>query len=266
MKLRKILSVIIILALSVSVLFSCAKTPESLTEKANKALYKKAHVIEVDVDYTVDNDTVGAMFSQLETKEVKILVDGDKLAIESSMSIDLGSGENVFNNTYVIAGGVVYMDMMYTTPSISNSTKGKSPISDEETALLKQKASIIGDIRIDDFESAEFEKLDGDNAIICNGVGDEVKVRLESVMIAELSGTADKVRAKDVRLTIELDGRKYDTVTLVCEYEITMSGYTYTVTAEYELEYDYDERVDITVPNNLSEYSDIELDNILGTL
>jgi hypothetical protein len=265
MKVGKIVSLILILSLLASALFSCAKSPEKLTEKADAILEKKAHVIDVDIDYTVENATLSEMFSQLGTKEVKLFVDGDKLAIESSMSIDLGSGKNAFNNTYVIAGGVVYMDMMYTTPSISNSTKGKSPISDEQAALLKQKASIIGDIGIEDFESAEFKKLDGDKVIICNGVCDEVKARLESIMISELSGTAEKVGAKDVRLTIELDGKRYDTVTLVCEYEITMSGFSYTVRAEYELEYDYDERVNITAPNNLSEYSDIELDNILGT-
>ena len=266
MKLRKILSVIIILALSVSVLSSCAKTPEALTERAEQVISKKSHVIEVDVDYTVDNETISEMFSQLETKEIKILVDGDKLAIESSMSIDLGSGKNVFENTYVIAGGVVYMDMMYTTPSNSNSTKGKSLISDEQVALLKQKASIIGGIGIDDFVNAKAEKRDGDKVIVCTGIDDEVKAKLESIIIYELSGAADKVRAKDASLTVELDGKKYDTVTLVCEYEITMSGYTYTVTAEYEIEYDYDERVNITAPVNPSEYSDLELDNILGTL
>ena len=170
MKLRKILSVIIILALSISVLSSCAKTPEALTERA------------------------------------------------------------------------------------------------EQVALLKQKASIIGGIGIEDFESAELEKLDGDKVIVCTGIDDEVKAKLESIIIYELSGAADKVRAKDASLTVELDGKKYDMVTLVCEYEITMSGYTYTVTAEYEIEYDYDERVNITAPTNPSEYSDLELDNILGTL
>ena len=266
MKLRKVLSLIITLTLCASALISCAKTPESLTEKADKTLSKKAHVIEVDIDYTVEDKTIAAMFSQLETKEVKLFVDGDKLAIESNMSIDLGEGKNVFTNTYVIVDGVVYMDMRYTTPSGSNSTKGKSSISDEKVALLKEKASIIGGIGIDDFTNVGVEKLDGEKVIVCTGIGDEVKARLESIIISELSGTADKVKAKDAWLTVELDGKRYDTVTLVCNYEITMSGFTYTVTAEYELEYDYDERVNITAPVNPSEYSDLELDNILGTL
>lgn len=266
MKLRKILTLIIVFALCASTLISCAKTPESFIEKADKTLLKKAHVIEVDVDYTVDNETIGAMFSQLETKEVKLLVDGDKLAIENSMSIDLGNGVNTFANTYVIVRGIVYMDMRYTTPSGSNNTKGKSSIDGEQVDRIKQKASIIGGIGIDDFVNAKVEKRDGDKVIVCTGIDDEVKAKLESIIISELSGAADKVRAKDASLTVELDGKKYDTVTLVCEYEITMSVYTYTVTAEYEIEYDYDERVNITAPTNPSEYSDLELDNILGTL
>ena len=210
MKLRKILTLIIVFALCASTLISCAKTPESFIEKADKTLLKKAHVIEVDVDYTVDNETIGAMFSQLETKEVKLLVDGDKLAIENSMSIDLGNGVNTFANTYVIVRGIVYMDMRYTTPSGSNNTKGKSSIDGEQVDRIKQKASIIGGIGIDDFVNAKVEKRDGDKVIVCTGIDDEVKAKLESIIISELSGAADKVRAKDASLTVELDGKKYD--------------------------------------------------------
>ena len=266
MKHRKILSLIIVSALILSALTSCAKTPESLTEKADSVLAKKAHVIEVNIDYTVENATLSEMFSQLESKEVKLLVDGDKLVIEDRMSIDYGSGENQFVNTYVIVGGIVYMDMRYTTPSGSNSTKGKSEISGENALSFKENASIIGGIGFDDFVSAEVENRDGDKVIVCTGIGDELRAMLEKIMISELSYTAEKVGAKDARLTIELDGKKYDTVTLVCDYEITMSGFTYNVTAEYELEYDYDERVNITAPTNLFEYSDMELETILGTL
>ena len=266
MKHRKILSLIIVSALILSALTSCAKTPESLTEKADSVLAKKAHVIEVNIDYTVENATLSEMFSQLESKEVKLLVDGDKLVIEDRMSIDYGSGENQFVNTYVIVGGIVYMDMRYTTPSGSNSTKGKSEIIGENALSFKENASIIGGIGFDDFMSVSVENRDGDKVIVCTGIGDELRAMLEKIMISELSDTAEKVGAKDARLTIELDGKKYDTVTLVCDYEITMSGFTYNVTAEYELEYDYDERVNITAPTNLFEYSDMELETILGTL
>ncbi len=266
MRLRKILSSILILPLLASALFSCAKTPESLTEKADEALSKKAHVIEVDVDYTVDNETISAIFDQLERREVKLLVDGDKTAIEDRMSISYSGGESEFVNSYVIIGGVLYMDMRYTSTEGSNSTRGKSEIGYEDAVSFKEKASIIGGIGYEDFLSSEITKRDGDRVILSTGAGEELKVRLENIIISALSGAAEKARVKDARLTVELDGKKYETVTLVCDYEITMSGFTYTVTAEYELEYDYDEHVNITAPANPSDYPDMELDNILGTL
>ncbi|MBQ7343588.1 MAG: hypothetical protein IJW53_02350 [Clostridia bacterium] len=266
MKLRKILSLILIPSLLASALFSCARTPESLTEKADKALSNKAHVIEVGVDYTVDNEAISAIFDQLERREVKLLVDGDKTAIEDRMSISYSGGETEFVNSYVVIGGIIYMDMKYTSAEGSNSTRGKSEVGYEDAVSFKEKASVIGGISYEDFLSSEVTKRDGDREILSTGAGEELKVRLENIIISALSGAAEKVKVKDARLTVELDGKKYETVTLVCDYDITMSGYTYTVTAEYELEYDYDEHVDITAPANPSDYPDMELETILRTL
>lgn len=266
MKVGKIVSLILILSLLASALFSCAKSPEKLTGKADAVLAKKTHVIEVDVDYTVESTAVSGIFDQLERREVKLLVDGDKVAIDDRMSISYSGGDSEFVNTYIIIGGIVYMDMRYTSKEGSNSTKGKSEISNADALSLKEKASVISGIGIDDFASSETLKRDGDRVILSTGAGEELKARLEKIMISELSDTAEKVGVKDAKLTIELDGKKYDTVTLICDYEITMSGLTYTVRAEYELEYDYDERVDITAPANPSEYSEMELDIILGTI
>lgn len=265
MKLKRIISLGMAAVLAIS-LTSCAKTPESLIEKADKKLERGKYTVEVDIDYTASDKAISGVLEQLEGSDTKLYFDGEDVLVEQRMTIDYGEGSTSFFGNHVIVDGTVYSDSGYTVSGGGNTVKQRASITDGQKKELIEKASVIGGIGIDDFASSETLKRDGDRVILSTGAGEELKARLEKIMISELSDTAEKVGVKDAKLTIELDGKKYDTVTLICDYEITMSGLTYTVRAEYELEYDYDERVDITAPQNPYEYSEMELEKILGTL
>lgn len=263
---KKILSLILLASLLLSLFSSCSRTPESLIEKAEKKLKKGSYEIEVSVDYTVADEEIALIFEQLESSETKILVEKDGVAIEKALVIDYGEVKSEFINTYVIVGGRVFLDMSYKSNGAVNSTKSSAALTDAEREDIVNRAKLIGNIGINSFNEVKCERLDGEYRIICTEVKEDSRARLEGILISELEGAVETVGIRSSCLTIVIDRSRYDSVTLECEYEITLSGKTYSLRAEYELEYDFDEWVDITIPENYASYSEVDLNAILDTL
>ena len=64
-------------------------------------------------------------------------------------------------------------------------------------------------------------------------------------------------------MVVEIENGKYDTVTVFAEYSIVVSGKTYSVGMTVELEYEYDEKFDVSVPADASEYLDADIDSLI---
>lgn len=267
MRLRKIVAILLLVSLALTALTSCSSA-EKLEAKAEKKLAKKPHVVYVDQEFTTADKSVAEVFRQLGEQEIKILVDGHNFAVEDRLSIDYGEGSTEFVNIYVVIGDMIYSDMSYISPSGKNSTKGRSSLTEEDALTIKEKASIIGGVDTDDFADVTVEKQDGGRLIRCASVTEtsDVNVMLEKIMYSNLEGAAKSVGVSDVKLSLFIKNGRYETVALECDYHVSFGELEFDIHADFTLSYDYDAHVDIAIPENAGEYSDLELDKILNML
>lgn len=266
MKLRKIISLFAATSILAMSLASCERSPEKLMEKANKKLTRLDYTVEVDIDYTAKDSLIAPLFEELEKNDTKLHFEGDNVSIENRTSISYEGGDTEFYSSYTVVDGMVYASSGYTVSDGSNLNKLKAEISDEEKETLIEKAGLIIDVGIEDFATVTLDKLDGEHCLICTDASSDLNVLLERIMISQLQNTADSVGVKNVRMVIVLDGGKIDTVSLECEYDVTLYTYNYSVEAEFELEYDYDDFVKVKAPANAGEYPYSTFDDILNTL
>ena len=263
MKYSRIISVILAVVLILSTLTSCARTPEELVAKADKALDKKPYTVEIEVDYYSSNNTVSGIFEQLERLDSIVYVDGKNIKAVSDLSINDGDTENRFLNVYTLIDGIVYLYTDYHTGAYKQEFKNKAEIDEDNTHLLMNNIFIVGDISIADFSTVTLEKRDGETVIVCRGVSESRLIALEKAMANQMESTTEGIKAGNVEMLIEIDGGKYDTITVKCDYTVTIQGVKYPVSMSVELEFDYDERFEITSPTDANEYSYVNIDQML---
>lgn len=264
MKLRKIISLITATSIIVLSLASCSKTPESLMEKANKKLTRLDHTVEVNVDYTAKEQGMQTLFEELENVNTTLFFSGDSVSIENNTTMNTVAGEATFFNNCVLIDGKVYASSGYKIATGGNLNKLKQEITDEQKQTLVEKAGMIIGIDIEDFADVTLDKRDGEYYLTCTDASEELNIRLEKLMIAQLQDAVETVSVKNARMVIEIDGGKLDTVTVKCDYGITLYGAVYSVEAEFELEYDYDDYFKVEAPSDANEYHYTEFDKILN--
>lgn len=265
MKLKKIIGLTVAAALAIS-LTSCAKTPESLIEKADKKLGRSTYTVEVDIDYTAGDKEMSGILDQLEGAETKLYFDGEDVFIEQRMTLDYGEGSTEFFGDHVIVGDTVYSHSGYTISGGGNTQKRMTAITDEQREALIEKAGIVIGIGIEDFSTVTLDKTDGDHFITCTGADEELNIMLENILVSQFEGVAQSIAVSNVRMLVEIEGGRYDTVSLTCDYGIVLSSKTYSAKAEFELEYDYDGHSKVKVPGNVNEYDPADFNSILNTI
>jgi hypothetical protein len=263
MRLNRIISFTVALVLILSCLTSCAKTPEQLVENAEAALASRPYAVEVDIDFDVQSDVISGIFDEIERQEIALYFDGDRFKAVNDQRINYGSGEATFLSTYTVVDGVLYVALDYTMLGASDSIRSKALINGEKREELENKLSLVGGLSLSDFSSVVGKKVDGDHVIVCTEISDDGRVLLEKMLVSQLESASELVKAKDATMTVEIDGGKYDSVIVRCDYDVTMSGKTYTVGMTVELEYDYDERFDVSVPADPDGYDDVNIDNLV---
>lgn len=263
MKIGKIVSLILAISLLLSSLTSCGRTVEELVEKADKILEEKPYVIEVDIDYRTNDQDVAGIFDQLERSETVMYFKDGNLRARNDLSIDYGEGDTKFISTYTVVDGILYFNINYTTDGVTRDVKSKAAIDADKKAELENKLSLVGGIGASDFSDVILVRDEDEYEIVCLGVSDEKQIELEKLLISQLESTAGSVKMTDVKMVIELDGRKYDTVTVYVEYNVVINGKNYSVGMTVELEYEYDARFDVTVPADASEYLDADIETLV---
>lgn len=263
MKITKIVSLILAMALLLSSLTACSRTADELVEKADKVLGKRPYVIEIDIDYRTNDQKVAGIFDQLERSETVMYFKDGNLRARNDLSIDYGDGDTQFISTYTVVDGILYLNLNYTTDGVTRDVKSKAQIDSDKKAELENKLSLVGGIAAFDFSDVTLVRDEDEYEIVCRGISDEKQIEIEKLLVSQLESTVDSVKATDVKMVIELDGGKYDVVTVYAEYSIVIKGETYSVGMTVELEYEYDAKFDVTVPADASEYLDADIETLI---
>lgn len=263
MKTKKIFSVLLAVALILSTLTSCAHTPEEMANKADSVLENKAYAVEIDIDYNSVDSAVAGIFEQLERSETTLYFKGGAFKSVSDLTIDDGDGDVNFRSVYTVVDGVLYSDLTYTLDGVPNAIKSKAMIESEEAEAFINTQRIIGFINAEDFKGATLEKRDGDVYLVCADTPEEMYITLEKAIVSQLEGVSDSVKATKVKMSAKLDGKRYDTITVDAQFNVNLNGKSYFVGMTVELEFEYDKVFDISVPDDASAYSVVELETLI---
>lgn len=269
MKAKKIITVILSIALVFSLLTSCNKnkaenkTLEEVVKEADEARASDAYLLKVKVDYSAENEDVAGIFEQLERVDINISFKDGSVKAVSDMSIDYGEGDTRFVTTYTAVDGVLYLDMSYSFGNAFDAIKNKASMKDDTLDLLLAKTSLVGGLKVSDFASTSMEQKNGKYVITCSDVSTEQIIALEKTLSSQLEGSSETVKATDVKMSVEVEDGKYDKLTVYCTYDVTISGDVYPVSMAVELDFDYLSYVEITAPQDVTEYSTVNAEDIL---
>jgi hypothetical protein len=261
---RKIISLVLVAAIFILSVTSCTPSPDKLLNKAESANSNLPHTVEVEIDYTCNDSTVAGIFEQLENSKTKVYYKDGNVIAENELSISVGNDNYSFKYIYTLVGEVLYVNNSYTdgkNPAVTQ--KSKALISADQKQALLDELTVVGGISASDFSEISVSKSLGEATVICSGVSEEKQIAIEKALISQLESTLGSVKATSVEMKIELDGGKYDSVTIVCEYDITLNDKLYSIGMEVELDYDYDEYFRIIIPENPEEYTSVDIDTLL---
>ena len=267
MKIRKILSLLLAFAIFLS-FASCSRSGSVRGEEkrriADEKLAKNKYVMEVELDFYCSDTEVKDIFDQLESSKTKIYVDGDNFRSVNDMFIEYDGNKVTFNTEYTVFDGVVYRNMAYTANGATKSSLAFAEADEETVRALIDKITVIGGVNADNYDGCDTKQDDGDVELIYFTPNNDALIALENVMISQLESSCERVKADELTsLTIEFDGKRYESATVQCSYDVTISGKVYKVSMTAEIEFDYDERFEVKPPQNVSEYIRTEIENLI---
>lgn len=263
MKAGRIISLILVLAMLLLSVTSCSPDVDKLIAKADGTLSDKPYVVDVDIDYRCSDETVAGIFEQLERTETTVYFKDGNVMAKTDLAISIGAENYSFNNVYTVIDGMVYATNSYVAGSYPVVSKAKAIITAEEKETLVNDLTVLGGISASDFTDVMVGKDDGKYVILCDKLSNEQIIAAEKALISQLESSVDSVKATRVDMRIELDGKRYDSITIDCEYEFTIQGERYLVGMTVELDFDYDESFEITAPTDPDTYTSVKIDEIL---
>ena len=245
LKFRKIIGVVLVLALFICSFASCQKNEnkESALDKADKVLETVAYAVDATLEYSSDDADVKTAISAFSTPSIKIYVDGDKF--QGRMDVEFDGEENYITYTYV--DGVLYTEWSEYGKTVQNSQS----IGEADKSAIAESYGVGANIGPNDFEKVS-ESKNGDITVInCETIKDDALISLVTSLKSEFErvGFNCNVALKDAKLDIEIKDGKYDTTTLTCLYYITTALDTYSIEMKYTCEFDYSAEFEIAAPN-----------------
>ena len=237
-------------------LASCgAVEPLGVISAADKELDSGAYTVKTKVDFTSGDTELASAISELSNESVMVVVGKDNFKAK----LTAVCGNDKLESTYVALDGILYLENRLENDKGVFTTKVKSPLTDAE----KNKAAVaLGDGAVIDF--TDFSTLGvtgglGSKTVTATEIKDEALDSLVSLMRGKLSGLNATVAIKDVELTAKITGVRYDTVTLVCAYVITVGSDVYTVRMTRTSTYTYTVEEGVVAPLDASEYTEAPL-------
>ena len=253
MKKTRVLALLLVLAAMLTALSSCGLTPTSAIANAEKALTKAPYKIEMEMDLTCADKTYASIIEAMNT-EMTMFVDGD--------NFQMGVSATGVDMTVTYVDGTAYSSMS----AFGQIVRQKATLTEEQKAEFLEKNGASVGVDAIDFGSLSMTKdEDGDKIITCTELPEEALNELMESTLGDMGAGEISMTAKDVKMTIELDDGKYDTVTLTLTYVMTVAGETVEIGARIELEYDYgDDAKTVTAPKDADTYETADYEDIFG--
>ena len=224
------------------------------------------YAINVEIEYFCDSPDVIEIFNQLGNVVIRASHNGDNMRLDRDMSIDDGKEVVSFTEAYVILDGDVFAEMSYSTPNKASTVKNRSEITLDEAERLYNEITVFGGVKRSHFSDATTESGSKRTVETCKTITEDGKVALEKMLLGELEGSAERVKAKSGEMITVFDGDKYVTREIKCVFDVTFDKNVYSVEVVATLDYDYENVDEIAYPDDIEDYVGVKIDKILGDM
>ena len=252
---KKILSLLLALALACCMLVSCDETAEKIIEKADAALLNTPYEMTMKMNFECDDDELNEYFSMM-NMEIPVTVDGKNLAMEMSMEM-MGYSADC---EIIVADMVMY----YNIQMLGQSIKMKATMNESQYNEFIEENGAEPMFKPEDFGKLTVESKDGKKYIACLEIDDEALSELNDIMADSMEAFDAKTSVSDVTYGVTLNDGKYESMDLTCVYSVTVDGETVNVTLNLGVEFSYDNVGKITAPSDADAYESMNFGDLMG--
>ena len=241
-QLKKIIGMVLVLALTVCSIASCDK-PEELIPAADEFLASNPYTVDVRVAYTSDNEAMAAAIASFTGPTMKVSVDGDKF----SAIMYLKSGDDVNYVQFTFIDGYLYTEYS----EDGKVTESKTQYTAEDIAALRASLGAGANVTYEDFEEVDVKGVKELSIITCEDIKSDAIASLTASLSEQLKTVFDEVTVTvyTATLNIEIENERYNVIILNCTYFITTPTDSYSIDMKYSMKFNYSESVEITAPS-----------------
>lgn len=243
-QLRKVIGMVLVLALTVCALASCdlitGGKPEKLVASADEFLKANPYTVDVRVTYESDDEDMASAIASFTGPSMQIKVNGD----DFSVIMYLKNGDTQNFTQFIFSGGSLY---------IESSDGGKvleSVAGPEEVAAMRESLGAGANVTYEDFEEVDTKGIGKVHVINCTKIKADAIASLTAPLteMLEIAFEDVEVTVHTASLSIEIEDDRYNVIILNCEYFITTPTDSYSIEMQYSMKFGYDEAVEITPP------------------
>ena len=245
---KRIISLILTFAIVVLAFTSCALTPQAAMKKADKALIGASYKLSTKVEVSSNNEFVNGVFAGM-NNEIDTYVDGNNFSFDFNVSGVKMSADCVDNTAY------------FDISAYGQSQKFTAKLDSDDREELFETSTAGMEISDFDYGKADATKEDGKYIITF----DEIDAEDLNDIVDDLVGNLgmNEMSIKSVSLKIVIADGKYESIALDMATAVhQIAGEDMQIKMNIVLNYDYEDTKKITKPEDISEYTEVDIDDI----
>lgn len=252
---KRVFSLLLVLAMTCCLFVSCSSTPEEVIDKADAALLAAPYQMTVSMNFSSDNEELNEVLSYINLT-MPIVIDGENMSMQTSTEV---MGEPL----------TVLMSVVDRTMYVSSSMQGiyakmKCPLSDEQYKETTEDAFESVPLSTEDFETLTIKTEDGRQIVTCEGLSATGQAKLQDLIGDKLGDVAVDIGVSNVSFSLSLKDDKYEKMTLGCTYTMTVEEQTCTFTMQLNADFAYDGIAAVTAPADADSYRTVDFSEING--
>ena len=239
---RKVVGMVLVLAIAICSMASCDGKPEKIIPAADEFLATNPYTVDVRVTYKSDDETMAAAIASFTGPTMKISVDGDKF----SAIMYLKQGEDTSYAQFTFLDGTLYTEYSE-GGKVANS---QTTYTAEDVAAMRETLGAGANVTYEDFDEVTVASAKKVTLITCDKIKADAIASLTASLTEQLETVFEEVTVTvyTATLNIEIEDDKYNVIILTCEYFITTPTDSYSIDMQYSMKFNYDETVVITAP------------------
>ena len=258
---KKIISILLITVIAVLALGSCElleSSPEEMLRRAESRLADKPYKITTSISVSSDDEALNAALSANSSVEIPVIIDGDNMMVDMSYDGSVVTMSVIDNVAYYRVSYGTFLDAKYKVNLTEMQRNELTGASSELSSLTSYT----------NFETVEMTLSEGGKVVItCKGMSESAVATLKAY-IAETFLDMDVedmgINIDDIELSVTLNGKEFDSISLSCDYTMSYFGREVKVTMTATMDYEFDGVEAIVAPSDAGEYIQQSYDEIFG--